>query len=177
MVKETQDLQGRKERTLKFWIVTAVVVAMLINALLVLKDLFFPVGCSPSYTHCMNNVHQLAIGFKIYSDEHRGRYPTSEKWCDLLLEDTFPEDSDKIFVCPSKLRSGEKCSYAMNPNAEPNSPFDMVLLFEAGAGWNQFGGQELLATDNHRSKGSTVLFCDYSVRYVKPEEVGQLRWE
>jgi hypothetical protein len=111
----------------------------------------------------------------VYAAETNGRYPTPEKWCDLLIETKLlGVNSMHVFVCPGTKEG--RCSYAINPNAEPNSPSDMVLLFETKDGWNQFGGPELLTTENHRPRGCHVLFADLSVRFIKPDELGRLKW-
>ncbi len=43
--------------------------------------------------------------------------------------------------------------------------------------WNQFGGPEILTFENHKGKGCNVLFNDGRVEFIKPEEVGKLKWE
>jgi hypothetical protein len=58
----------------------------------------------------------------------------------------------------------------MNPNCEPNSPPDMVLLFETKAGWNQHGGPELFTFDNHDPRGGCVLLNDGTVKFIRTEE-------
>jgi len=67
-------------------------------------------------------------------------------------------------------------NYAINPDVEPNSPKDVVLLFETKGGWNQFGGEELLTFDNHLRNGANVLFNDGIVRFIKPKDVSKLNW-
>jgi len=68
--------------------------------------------------------------------------------------------------------------YAMNPNCRADSPKDMVLLFESKAGWNQHGGPELFAFDNHDPKGGLVLLNDGTVKFIRTEEeLKQLRWK
>ena len=64
----------------------------------------------------------------------------------------------------------------MNPNCHPNSPPDMVLLFETKGGWNQFGGPELLTTENHKGEGCYVLFNDVHVEFIKKEAINELKW-
>ena len=110
-------------------------------------------------------------------------YPDSKTWCDSL-------HSFRIHLtCPS---AGEgKCHYAMNPNCDPNSPDDMVLLFETRAGWNQHGGPELFTFDNHKptrpapdvlshrdSGGGCVLLNDGTVKFIRTEEeLHSLKWK
>jgi hypothetical protein len=119
----------------------------------------------------------------MYMDDNDGRYPTAEKWCDLL-KDYYIEDR---LVCPAKGGTGERCSYALNPNCEPNSPSDVVLLFETQGGWNQHGGPELLNTENHpdykdwfwgyRVPGCNVMFNDGQVEFVPKDQFTQLKWK
>lgn len=66
--------------------------------------------------------------------------------------------------------------YGMNPNAEPNSPGDIVLLLETKAGWNQFGGPEILTTENHFGEGCSVLFNSGRVEWIKAKDIGKLKW-
>ena len=122
---------------------------------------------------CSTNLKGLGIAMLIYANDFDDKYPTAEKWCDLLVE--YYEVTEKEFRCPGNKKG--KCSYAINPNCEPNSPNDVVLLFETTGGWNQFGGPEILTTENHKGKGCNVLFNDYHVEFVKPERLGELKWK
>ncbi len=71
-----------------------------------------------------------------------------------------------------------RSDYAMNPNCEPNSPPDTVLLFETKPGWNQHGGPELFTFDNHDPKGGCVLLNDGTLKFIRTkEELQQLRWK
>ncbi|MHC4510879.1 MAG: hypothetical protein ACYTAO_18305 [Planctomycetota bacterium] len=79
---------------------------------------------------------------------------------------------------PNRIRPIWESYYAMNRHCEPDSPPDMVLLFETKAGWNQHGGPELFTFDNHEPKGGCVLLNDGTVRFIRTkEELQQLRWE
>jgi hypothetical protein len=101
-------------------------------------------------------------------------YPEPNQWCDTIMRDrdntsyVSDEEMRERFKCPS-TEEGE-CHYAMNPNCEPNSPGDMVLLFETRAGWNQHGGPELFNFDNHEPKGGCVLLNDGTVKFIRTEE-------
>jgi hypothetical protein len=53
----------------------------------------------------------------------------------------------------------------------------MVLLFETKAGWNQFGEDELLTTENHEGMGCNILFNDGRVQFVPKERFGDLMWK
>ncbi|MHC4110715.1 MAG: hypothetical protein ACYSUY_06555 [Planctomycetota bacterium] len=134
------------------------------------------------YKQSLTESHKVVCGSKLYGlgraimsyvSDHDGKYPPSDKWCDLLIE--HPDISEGVFVCRSAVEG--RCHYAMNPNAEQNSPNDVVLLFETKGGWNQFGGPEILTFENHKGKGCNVLFNDLHVRFVKKEQLSELKWE
>jgi hypothetical protein len=140
----------------------------------------------PGIFQCRANLHSLSIALAIYSSENEGKYPTADKWCDLL-KDYYIEDQ---LVCPSQEREGERCSYAINPYCEPNSPPDTVLLFETKGGCNQFGDIEILSTGNHtherdrfwgyKIRGCNIAFNafnDRSERFVREEEFPKLKWK
>lgn len=127
---------------------------------------------------CEMNMLKIAKAMELYSNEYK-QYPTADKWCDLLKQHTFlaqVDGSENIFHCPA-ARDWKEGYYAINPNAEPNSPADMVLLFEAKAGWNGFGGPEILTFENHYKKGCNILFNDGHVEFIKPEQLGKLKWK
>jgi hypothetical protein len=126
-------------------------------------------------------------------------YPDPNRWCDLTAkalwrlhgaQDTIEEDTATaaLFRCPDvPQRAGDAQNrpasswvshYAMNPDCRPNSPGDVVLLFEAQAGWNQHGGPEVFTFDNHDPKGGCVLLNDGTIRFIRTkEELAQLRWK
>jgi hypothetical protein len=126
---------------------------------------------------CGTNLRGLGSAIKIYASEFDDQYPTPDKWCDLLAD--YARVTAKQFVCKGAAihDSNARCHYAMNLNCEPNSPPDMVLLFETNGGWNQSGGPEILTTENHGGKGCNVFFSDCSVRFVPTEELRQLKWK
>jgi hypothetical protein len=120
-----------------------------------------------------SNLNSLRSAISTYSDEFDGQYPMANQWCDLLVRYTYTNKEE--FICSSAGKG--RCHYAINPNVEPNSPPDIVLLFETKGGWNQSGGPELLAPENHRGKGCNILFNDRSIRFVRKEEFSRLKWK
>ncbi len=122
---------------------------------------------------CGANLKQLGKVMHRYANDNNQNYPQVNKWCELLIG--YADVPEKAFVCRSGIET--RCHYAINPNIEPDSPNDVVLLFETKGGWNQFGGPEILTFENHKGKGCNVLFNDGSVRFVKPLEVSELKWE
>ncbi|MHC4757532.1 MAG: endonuclease/exonuclease/phosphatase family protein [Planctomycetota bacterium] len=120
-----------------------------------------------------HNLHVLWKALSIYNNEYNA-YPPPDEWYDLLLDNT---DIDKdYFICPSASAYNGTYSYAMNINAFPDSPPDVVLLFESRADWNQAGGQETLTLENHKGKGSNILFNDGSIKFVNSAQVAKLNW-
>jgi hypothetical protein len=138
---------------------------------------------------CADHLHRLMSqirwrGIQVKNSQPSGSgedlwiYPLPERWCDAIVE-AWPwmkQDLLVLFQCPGK--NDGKSIYAINPSCEPNSPADMVMLFETKAGWNQHGGPELFTFDNHDPKGGCVLLNDGTLKFVRTkEELAQLRWK
>ncbi len=129
---------------------------------------------------CKSNMIRLHQAILIYSQNYQGnKYPPPYKWCDSLIKAGAHSDDLSIFVCPSAKPSEytEKCHYAINPNAEPHSSTDMVLLFETKEGWNQSGGPELLNFDNHLGNDCCILLNNGSVEFIDPNHADTLKWK
>jgi hypothetical protein len=119
---------------------------------------------------------------KIYANDNQGHYPDPDRWCDLLLQHARV-DADR-FLCPAvkwgwrrqvfpfPVPKNRRCYYAMNPNCEPNSPDDVVFLFEIEGGWNKSGGPELMTAENHTGPGSVLLHGGD----LPAEEFAKLNW-
>ena len=125
---------------------------------------------------CISNLKQLGIATMVYAQDNNDRYPSADKWCDLLKP--YYKD-DKLLVCPSAGQA--KCSYAINKNLpefteQVERPAETILLFESRPGWNQSGGTELLTTENHQGKGCNILFCDGHVEFVRTQDINNLYW-
>jgi prepilin-type processing-associated H-X9-DG protein len=154
---------------------------------------------------CKNNLIEIKKELTEYNKEY-GQYPAADKWCDLLMQDinfkgyyfecpgayeehyhqTIDQSADpnsqwyQIFKYSDpngKISYVKRGYYAINPNCEPNSPNDIVLLFETKGGWNQFGGPEILTTDWHWKRGCNILFNDGHVEFVKPNKIKKLKWK
>jgi len=113
-------------------------------------------------------------------------YPDPTDWCDALVRAcrTIKMQDQNIIgphICPGTgedKRHLARNYYAMNSNCKPDSPADMVLLFETKTGWNQHGGPVLFTFDNHAPKGGCVLLNDGTVKFIRTkEELQQLRWK
>jgi len=128
---------------------------------------------------CESHLNGLGKALQIYATDYNGKYPTPEKWCDLLID--YSDASKKMFECPASGEKGQ-CNYAMNKNIEKfkNSsevPGNMVLLFETYPGFNQTGGPELLNPKNHQGRGCNILFNDGHVEFVETEDLVRLQWD
>lgn len=108
-------------------------------------------------------------------------YPSSLEWCDDMMKAYKSIGMlDKFIIRPHICPGADegKSHYALNPNCKPDSPSDMILLFETKAGWNQHGGPELFTFDNHDPKGGCVLLNDGTVKFIRTkEELRHLRWK
>jgi hypothetical protein len=125
---------------------------------------------------CSHNIVQLGRAMLYYAGHSDWRLPTQDRWCDLLVE--HAEASKDIFICPGSHEEVGESSYALNENiVEVPDSGDIVLLFESIPGWNQFGGPELLSTENHNGEGCNIVFCDSHGEFVRKERLGELKWE
>jgi hypothetical protein len=122
---------------------------------------------------CGMNMEGLGKALSIYANDFDDKYPTPEKWCDLLIQ--YAEVTEKSFRCPSAKKG--RSHYAINPDCQLKSPPDVVVLFETGPGWNQFGGPERLVSDRHWWRGSCVLFNNSQVQFIRKKDLGQLKWK
>lgn len=119
---------------------------------------------SPRMT-CGTNLSNLGKAMLVYANEYNGKYPTADKWCDLLIAEGLV--NERQLKCPAIKDKRVRCSYAINPNCHVDSPPDTVLLFETDGGWNQFGGVELLTLKNHKEDiGFNVLYSDLHVAFT-----------
>jgi hypothetical protein len=160
---------------------------------------------------CGTNLNWLSSAMNIYASEFDDKYPTPDKWCDLLIE--HAKLTPKHFVCLASDATEGESSYALNENIGDKSsaemPPDVVVLFETNLGkdasgrqeflrsrdsykffrreykplkkvyksrWNQYGGPEILTTENHMGKGCNILFNAGYVRFVPTDELSLLKW-
>ncbi|MHC4396840.1 MAG: hypothetical protein ACYS1A_14415 [Planctomycetota bacterium] len=175
MSETENNKHGQKQKILKLTIVSIGVIGLIIiSSLLLLHYLLEKAHTHLPEQYCLINISALGKAVSIYSyEENNGEYPAKDKWCDLLKQHVL-DIREEYFTCKE---AGEgRCHYAINPNCEPSSPNDVVLLFETKDGWNQYGGPELLTFDNHRGKGCNVLFNDGRVEFVIPERIDELNW-
>lgn len=139
-------------------------------------------------SRCARNLYRIGIEFPRHLTLKQA-WPAPDAWTDTVFQrhiakqglsmtdDTrTTEYIARQFVCPS---AGDgRCHYAMNPDCEPNSAADTVLLFETKASWNAHGGPELFTFDNHEPRGGCALLNDGTVKFIRTEEeIHALRWK
>ena len=129
-------------------------------------------------TMCLTNLSGLGKAVMVYTKDYDDTYPPADSWCNLLVTDgnALPDK----FICPGSVAVKGESSYAINVNVAGKkvsevSP-DTVLLFETNPAANPAGGPEILSTDNHQRDGCNVLFADGHVKFIKSEELKDLRW-
>ena len=121
-------------------------------------------------TVCYRNMLYLRDATHAYRDEHDGRLPLAEDWCDALLP--YVPDG-RVFVCPAS--HNDTCSYAFNAAASGVRPADLanadklVLLFESDAGWNRAGGAALLPA-KPRHWGADRVMAASGAGYFPPRK-------
>lgn len=109
---------------------------------------------------CAHNQARLGAAMLTYAENHGGRLPPAQEWCDRLrpyLKLFAPPDADpfEAFVCPATRN--QRCSYAFNANlsgvrlADIPKSRRVVILFESDRGWNAAGGPELLPAQPRHS--------------------------
>ncbi len=172
-MKNADDIE--KKQKPKFSILRVLIGVMIVPIVLVaLSFLIEHPSHRPLRIICGSYIKSLGNAIVIYAnDSNSNTYPSPDNWCDLLVKNS--ELDEKTFICPGSKQG--RCHYAINPNCEPNSPGDMVLLFETKAGWNQHGGPELLTTENHKGKGSNVLFNNGTVKFINKDQINTLKWK
>jgi len=130
-------------------------------------------------TQCYRDLLQLALATNMYTQDYNERYPPTDRWSDAVSP---YHKSRELYVCPSAPRL--RCGYAFNAGLAgltnqiaAKQPSDIVMLFDARAGWNVSGGPSLLAF-RHRGRAN-VAFVDGRARSVtlsEPAEVHRLIW-
>lgn len=156
--------------------ISGAVLFLSVIVFLILLPSLDPSWIPASRVVCGSFISGLGRSILLYNYDYDG-YPTPEIWCDLLIK--YEDVPKSCFACPDALKHGDKgpCHYALNPNCSPNSPNDVVLLFETNGGWNQYGGPELLTTKHHKGIGCNICFKDCHVRFIATEQLGELKWD
>jgi|WetSurMetagenome_2_1015567.scaffolds.fasta_scaffold278011_1 hypothetical protein len=183
IIKHRNKLKG------KSFALTGIIFATCILTYWLAQETLGKTKGKPMGTLCGTYINELGKAIKMYEGDFI-KYPDPNKWCDLLIDDL----GAKPFICYSgapvsyslvygKIKYAQpkpqkgNCSYAINPDCEPNSSDDTVLLFETKIGWNQAGGPEILNIENHQGKGCHIVFNDGHNEFIKTDQLKYLRWK
>ncbi len=137
-------------------------------ALLMTDFLRSPPRRGPAVPACASNLRQVGIRVHMYTQENQGRLPagtSSGEVFKMLEKEGYLEDR-KLLSCPANpfnvidLNDPEGVSYYIDPNV-PEERHEMRAIMADRPPW------EL----NH-GDGVNVLFADYSIRFIKPEDSG-----
>jgi hypothetical protein len=123
-------------------------------------------GCDPK---------AIGAALSAYADDHNGRYPSPRDWCDALAEHSGRQG--KLFCKhPTAAVNQGLCHYALSRDCEPNSPGDVVLIFETRGGWNESCGPESLTAKDNYKRGWRVLLNNGHPKFIEPRELHKLKW-
>ena len=128
----------------------------------------------------MNNVRQIGLAAKAYSNEHNRMFPPPGNWTATLRPMLGP-GAESVLHRPDDGPESE-CGYGYNLRVagmpQDSLPPDTVLFFEL-----QFprrdavGGPELLRHPQNANDRVVVGFADGSVRQLHLYDLAQLRWK
>jgi prepilin-type processing-associated H-X9-DG protein len=131
---------------------------------------------------CSVNMKSLSIAIMVYANDYDGRFPTADKWCDLLIE--HADVSEMSLRCPVSPESG--FSFAFNKNLDglttESVGMDVVMIFESEPGINMTGGSQLVKTNRHPASdkasfgGCNIGFADGRVEFVNADRISKLKW-
>jgi prepilin-type processing-associated H-X9-DG protein len=125
---------------------------------------------------CVNNMKQLALAARMYSQDNGDHFPPAKTWCDSVRQYA---GSGTIFQCPA-ANPADRCDYAFNSrldgvNEKSIAP-NTVLFFETEDGWNTSGGPELMLPQSRHGRTYVVAFADGSVQQLTADQLARLRW-
>lgn len=107
--------------------IIAILASMLLPAIARAKE-------SAKRIHCLNNLRQLGIAFKMYADDNSGYFPPNRmtnRWCNLM----YPYYQDlKLLICPSDGPNPNTATPAQAYNLKPDySPRSYIMN-----GWDDY---------------------------------------
>jgi hypothetical protein len=124
----------------------------------------------------VTQVKQIGLAARLYANDHNGKFPPAENWCEALKEELV---NFKVLKAPTDTGSGE-CSYAYNAKLsgldETRIHPETVAFFEAESGWNQHGGPELMLSKPRHAGSYVIGFADGSVQQIPVARKDSLRW-
>ena len=110
----------------------------------------------------------LCIAALEYADDHGGRLPARDGWCDELMAYVH---NPRVFRSPLAPRL--RCAFVFNSALSKLRPDDfgnaqkLVMIFGSDRGRNASGGQELFALMPGDEEGNAVGFADSHTNFVR----------
>lgn len=104
MDERDNKIQGIKNKS--FWLTLLVIAVVMISIFLCLKIVWQQAHEAYNRMECGTSLRQIGNEMRIYSNENKGRYPTADKWCDLIVK-YFGERPGRFFcpyVCPYEIK-------------------------------------------------------------------------
>ena len=102
MSEAEKNTQGQKPKILKLTIVSVVVIGFIIISTLLFLQHFAKVYSNPPEEKCRANISTLGKAIYMYAYDYDGRYPKSDKWCDLLVQNEYV--AENLFKCPGNKK-------------------------------------------------------------------------
>jgi len=109
---------------------------------------------------CLSNVKNMALAINMYATDYDA-YPPGDRWCDAISDYVKNQD---VFTCPDA--PDQDCAFAYNveldgaPWNDIADPGREIAIFESDAGWNVFGGMELLTPEPRHLGGDNYGYAD-----------------
>lgn len=127
-----------------------------------------------------NNLKQLALAARLYSNDHGDKFPPATHWFESLRPSLAPA-AEKILRRPAD-NAGSDCGYGYNlavaGKAEESVNLKTVLFFELQTPRGDVaGGADLLRRPKNARDRVVVGFADGSVQQVRGDELKRLRWQ
>ena len=159
-----------------FTVLVIIIMAIFVLVSLILISL--PPAGRPDYVMCAMNVSGLGKALYLYRSDYDGKYPTAEKWCDLLVMN-YEEKLESLVCSGSDAKIGES-SYALNKNIAGKKsseiPEDTVILFETNYGKNPLGRDGTLGDREWYKSLNSLSERDDLKQLRRSEKVYKLRW-
>jgi hypothetical protein len=132
---------------------------------------------------CFKNIRTIGDSLEPYSYENDGFLPSPESWRELLKQ-TCPEVNESTFFCPLVRYGQPECQLNRNVAGLKFSeiPDGTVLIYVCvpyGSICDMYESDQATTKSCLSSEEQCYLYVkgDYTIKFVKPEEMDQWRWK
>ena len=133
---------------------------------------------------CFKNIRTIGDSLEPYSYENDGFLPSPESWRESLKQ-TFPEEVDESsFSCPLVVFGPSECQFNRNVSGLKYSeiPDGTVLIYVCvpyGSICDMYESDQATTKSCLSSEEQCYLYVkgDYTIKFVKPDEMVQWRWK